>query len=81
VKRLTELGFTVGTTGAGMTLLRKEGRRVIVPHVAIEPDMLRAILRSAGVSEKEFFLNVTRSGIYAKTDAGPAVTQRKTNST
>jgi hypothetical protein len=36
-------------------LLRNAERRVIVPHVTIEPPMLRAILRSAGVSEAEFF--------------------------
>jgi hypothetical protein len=43
VKRLTELGFVVARTGFGMTLLRKGERRVIVPHVTIEPPMLLAM--------------------------------------
>ena len=60
-----------------MTLLRKAERRVIVPHVTIEPPMLAAILRSAGVSLAEFFGNNKRSGVYAKTTAEPAVKARK----
>ncbi len=72
-----ELGFTVSTTGTGMTMLRKNERRVLVPHVAIEPDMLHAILRSAGVTEAEFFRNVTRSGVYAKTTPVPGVTRKR----
>lgn len=67
VKRLTDLGFTIGMTGESMTLLRKEHLRVIIPHVTIEPEMLRAILRSADVTEVEFFRGVRRSGMYAKT--------------
>lgn len=72
VKRLTDLGFTIAMTGESMTLLRKEHLRVIIPHVTIEPEMLRAVLRSADVTEVEFFRGVRRSGIYASTvvDAG-----------
>jgi hypothetical protein len=77
VTRLTELGFTIGQTGAGMTLLRKGDRRVIVPHVTIEPPMLRAILRSAGVREADFFRGPGRSGVYSKTTPIPAVGTRK----
>jgi len=51
---------------------------VIVPHVTIEPPMLRAILRSAGVSEGEFFASPARSGVYTKTTPPPAVGERKT---
>jgi predicted RNA binding protein YcfA (HicA-like mRNA interferase family) len=76
VKRLTDLGFVIGQTGVGMTLLRKNDRRVIVPHVTIEPPMLRAILRSAGVSEADFLRSPSRSGVYAKTPI-PRVTPRK----
>lgn len=79
VERLRELGFTIGTTGVGMTLLRKGERRVIVPHVTLEPPMLVAILRSAGVTETEFFRSVKRSGVYAKTPAPiPNGRERKT---
>lgn len=76
VERLRELGFEIGTTGVGMTLLRKGERRVIVPHVTLEPPMLAAILRSAGVSEAEFFRTQKRSGVYAKTPI-PIVSTRK----
>ena len=78
VTRLVELGFRIGRTGLGMTLLTKEERRVIVPHVTIEPPMLLAILRSAGVSEGEFFASPGRSGVYTKTTPPPAVGARKT---
>ena len=78
VTRLMELGFSVGRTGLGMTLLQKGERRVIVPHVTIEPAMLHAILRSAAVSEREFFASPTRSGVYTKTTPPPAVSERKT---
>lgn len=74
-----ELGFTVATTGTGMTMLRKNERRVLVPHVAIEPIMLHAILRSAGVAEAEFFRNVTRSGVYAKTTLAPGATRKRSD--
>jgi hypothetical protein len=76
VERLRELGFTIGTTGVGMTLLCKAERRVIVPHVNIEPPMLAAILRSAGVSEAEFLRDPKRSGVYAKTPAPIAGTRK-----
>jgi hypothetical protein len=73
-----ELGFTVGRTGTGMTLLRRADRRVIVPDVTIEPQMLGAILRSAGVSETEFFRNVKRSGVYSRLTPIPDAPGRKT---
>jgi predicted RNA binding protein YcfA (HicA-like mRNA interferase family) len=79
VDRLRDLGFTTSTcpTGIGMTLLRRDERRVIIPHVTIEPAMLHAILRSAGISEAEFFRAGTRSGVYTKTMA-PGVREPKT---
>lgn len=78
VERLRELGFQMPTsTGVGMTLLRKGDRRVIIPHVTIEPPMLEAVLRSAGVSKAEFFRTGTRSGVYSKTEL-PAVRTPKT---
>jgi hypothetical protein len=78
VTRLIELGFRVGTTGTSMTLLRREERRVIIPHVVIEPPMLRAILRSAGVSYADFFKSPARSGVYTKTTVPTGVGARKT---
>ena len=78
VARLTQLGFRVGQTGVGMTLLRKDDRRVIVPHVTIEPPMLRAILRSAGISEAEFSRVPGRSGVYTKTTPPPHAAKRRT---
>ncbi|MDB4934279.1 MAG: hypothetical protein JWP87_1251 [Labilithrix sp.] len=49
-----------------MALLKRDDRCVIVPDVTIEPEMLRAILRSADVSETEFFKRVQRSGAYSR---------------
>jgi predicted RNA binding protein YcfA (HicA-like mRNA interferase family) len=72
VNRLCELGFTLVRRASGMALLRRGERRVIVPDVTIEPDMLRAILRSADVSETEFFRRVQRSGAYARSKIGEA---------
>ena len=77
VTRLLELGFRIGRTGLGMTLLHKGDRRVIVPHVTIEPPMLNAILRSAGISEGEFVANPARSGTYTKTTPPPGVGAKK----
>jgi len=77
VKRLMELGFTVSTTGTGMTMLRKNERRVLVPHVGIGPEMLHAILRSAGITDAEFFRNVARSGVYAKTKPAEDLARRR----
>ena len=62
-----------------MTLLEKGERRVIVPHVTIEPAMLHAILRSAGISEGEFFASPTRSGVYTKTTPPPGAGEQKSN--
>jgi len=70
VNRLCELGFTVRRRAPGMSLLRMGDRLVIVPDVTIEPEMLRAILRSAEVSETEFFRRVQRSGVYARMKDG-----------
>ena len=79
VERLRALGFEIGSsTGIGMTLLRRGERRVIVPHVTIEPAMLEAILRSAGVSEAEFRRATTRSGVYSKATAPFAQRSPKT---
>jgi hypothetical protein len=78
VRRLTELGFAIVRTSLGMTLLGKRTRRVIVPHVTIEPKMLHAILSSAGVSEAEFLGNPARSGVYTKTTPPPSTGSRKT---
>jgi predicted RNA binding protein YcfA (HicA-like mRNA interferase family) len=66
VKRLEQLGFEAHSSGPGMTLLRKDERRVLVPHVTIEPPMLRAILRSAGISEAQFFAKRGASGTYRR---------------
>ena len=66
VKRLEELGFESESGGSGMTLLRKDERRVIVPHVTIELPMLHAILRSAGISEAQFFARRGSTGTYTR---------------
>lgn len=76
--RLLELGFCVGTTGTSMTLLRKGDRRVLIPHVVLESPMLRAILRSAGVSYADFFKSPARSGVFTKTTVPAEVGARKT---
>jgi predicted RNA binding protein YcfA (HicA-like mRNA interferase family) len=69
VQRLEHLGFTVGRSGYGMTLLKRAEKRVMVPDVeTIEPEMMEAILRSAGLSEAEFF-GRSRSGIYPRQSA------------
>jgi predicted RNA binding protein YcfA (HicA-like mRNA interferase family) len=68
VERLCELGFEVVRSAFGMTLLRRADKRVMIPDVEkIEPEMLRAILRSAGVSESELFRRITGSGTYPRT--------------
>ena len=70
VDRLCELGFKVLRRAPGMSLLKLGDRLVIVPDVTIEPEMLRAVLRSADVSETEFFRRVQRSGVYARMKDG-----------
>lgn len=72
VQRLEHLGFTVARAAYGMTLLRRAERRVMIPDVeTIEPEMMNAIFRSAGITESEFF-GRTRSGVYPRqtTNAG-----------
>jgi predicted RNA binding protein YcfA (HicA-like mRNA interferase family) len=50
IDRLVELGFTVRRRCSRLTILRRADRLVVVPHVGlVEPHMLEAILRSAGV--------------------------------
>jgi predicted RNA binding protein YcfA (HicA-like mRNA interferase family) len=71
VARLGQLGFIVVRAAFGMTLLKHRDRRVMVPDVeSIEPEMLTAILRSADLSESEFFRRPVRSGMYARTREG-----------
>ena len=66
VKRLRELGFNVVRRMAGLSVLKRDGHNVLVPEIeSLEREMLRAILRSAGVSEAEFYR--AGSGTYAKT--------------
>jgi hypothetical protein len=74
VQRLEHLGFNVARAAYGMTLLKRAEKRVMVPDVeSIESEMMEAILRSAGLSEAEFF-GRSRSGIYRRQtgfDAAP----------
>lgn len=66
VQRLEHLGFTLARAAYGMTLLKRVDRRVMVPDVeTIEPEMMEAILRSAGLTEAEFF-GRSRSGVYPR---------------
>lgn len=68
VGRLRELGFKVVRRMNGLSVLKRGDRNVIVPEIeSLESEMLRAILRSAGVSDAEFLR--ARSGTYAKTPA------------
>jgi predicted RNA binding protein YcfA (HicA-like mRNA interferase family) len=73
VERLCQLGFTVVRAAFGMTLLKRDERRVMIPDVSsIEADMLHAVLRSADIAEAEFFRRPVRSGMYPRTHAGEA---------
>jgi hypothetical protein len=73
VARLSQLGFTVVRAAFGMTLLKRADRRVMIPDVArIEPDMLHAVLRSADITETEFFRRPVRSGLFVRTRVGEA---------
>jgi hypothetical protein len=55
VLRLTELGFRVTNRTLCLTTLKKGERLVIVPDVeTVDPDMLEAILRSAGLDGSVF---------------------------
>lgn len=66
VVRLRHLGFIVVRAAFGMTLLKRGDRRVMIPDVAtIEPGMMEAILRSAAITEGEFF-GRNRSGTHAR---------------
>lgn len=78
VSALIRAGFKVRHRGNGLVLLARSGNIVMVPDVGVlEPYMLRAILRSAGVSQTELDLHLasvpSRSGFFLKTpaDASP----------
>lgn len=65
-------GFRVHHRGHGFTLLKRETRLVLVPSVSmLSPDMLDAILRSAGLTSGELETHLpptpSRSGMFAKT--------------
>jgi predicted RNA binding protein YcfA (HicA-like mRNA interferase family) len=54
VKALEASGFRVRARMGGVTTLVRDRRLVVVPEVsAVTPDLLHAILRSAGVSFTE----------------------------
>lgn len=72
---LLESGFHVHHRGHGFTLLRRGARLVLVPSVgALSPEMMDAILRSAGLSESELETHLpappSRSGTYARSRHG-----------
>jgi hypothetical protein len=65
VQRLRELGFTIVRRAAGLAVLKRGDRSVMVPDIAsVEGAMLRAILRSAGITDAE--LLEARSGVYVR---------------
>lgn len=79
VSALIRAGFKVRHRGNGLALLARAGNIVMVPDVGVlEPYMLRAILRSAGVSQTELDLHLanvpSRSGFFLKTPADATVT-------
>jgi hypothetical protein len=72
---LLESGFHVHHRGHGFTLLRRGGRLVLVPSVGtLSPEMMDAILRSAGLSASELETHLppapSRSGTYPRTRQG-----------
>lgn len=74
VSALIRAGFKVRHRGSGLVLLARSGNIVMVPDVGVlESYMLRAILRSAGVSQTELDLHLanvpSRSGFFSKTPA------------
>lgn len=74
VLALLRAGFQLKHRGNGLALLKKDGRIVMVPDVELlEPDMLRAILRSANLDPQELAHHLrhspTRSGFFAKSGA------------
>lgn len=71
---LIRAGFRVRHRGSGLVLLARSGNIVMVPDVGVlEPHMLGAILRSAGVSQTELDLHLanvpSRSGFFVNTAA------------
>jgi len=72
VLALLRAGFRLKQRASGFVFLTRNGKIVMVPDVEVmEPDMLRAILRSADISEAELVRHLvngpTRSGFFVKT--------------
>jgi predicted RNA binding protein YcfA (HicA-like mRNA interferase family) len=58
IRALRRLGWDVERTSKHFILADAAGRRVVVPMhkgTALKPGTARAILKSAGISEDEFF--------------------------
>lgn len=71
VEALIRAGFRIRSRGAGIALLARAPNMVMVPDVAvIEDGMLKAILRSAGITMLELQSHLAhvpkRSGFFAK---------------
>gem|GEM_PF-2692663 len=71
VSALLRAGFKIKHRGTGLVLLSRGTAVVMVPDVGVlEPFMLRAILRSAGITEAELEAHLahvpTRSGIFTR---------------
>lgn len=71
MEALLRAGFRIRNRGNGLAILVRNGKLVMIPDVGvIEGDLLRAILRSAGVSRTELEAHlahgVTRSGFFTK---------------
>lgn len=67
VERLLRLGFSVSRRMPGVTVLKRGDRRVAIPDIAsLDTNMLRAILRSAQVSDSEFQAPTSRRSTAAE---------------
>ncbi len=71
VSALIRMGFRVRHRADGLVLLARSGSIVMVPDVGvIEPFMLKAILRSAGITQTELDAHLAhvplRSGFFTK---------------
>ena len=80
---LIRAGFRVRHRGSGLVLLARSGNIVMVPDVGVlEPHMLGAILRAAGVSQTELALHLanvpSRSGFFVR-PAEDATTMAQTS--
>lgn len=70
IERLVALGFVVFHKGTGVTMLARDKRRVLVPHISVlGPEMIEGIVRSAGITRAELSGVRHKSGFVRKQTA------------